>query len=302
MSALYLAAIVAANLIVTRFGPSASVLTAFLLIGLVITTRDRLHEAWIGHGLRWKMGALIAVGGFLSYVLNADAARIALASFVAFSVSETADAIVFHRLLSRSWFRRVNASNVASSALDSALFPTLAFGVFMPWVVIGQFAAKVLGGAIWSWILRPRSVAVLLLLALPVGAHAQIVSFGAGTVTSDAGTQVVVEEYVATPALTRFNIRPYGIISVPVEDVGNPTFVSAVDASIVSGEWGWSAAGPGLVWLPFLDYRPQFTMTSMTGLNLHWPFWSVVVIGSTRMQSRAWSVVVKLNYTAAFGG
>lgn len=75
--ALYLAAVVAANLIVTIWGPSVSVLTAFALIGLNITARDRLHDAWEGRGLRWKMAALIAAGGALSWLLNRDAGRIA---------------------------------------------------------------------------------------------------------------------------------------------------------------------------------------------------------------------------------
>jgi len=48
----YLAAIIAANLIVTHKGPTWSVYTAFVLIGLDLTTRDRLHDLWRGHVLR----------------------------------------------------------------------------------------------------------------------------------------------------------------------------------------------------------------------------------------------------------
>lgn len=46
MILMYLAAIVAANLLVARFGPSVVVLNAFLFIGLDITTRDSLHDRW----------------------------------------------------------------------------------------------------------------------------------------------------------------------------------------------------------------------------------------------------------------
>jgi len=302
MIAVYLLAIVAANLIVTQFGPWASVGTAFLFIGLVITTRDYLHELWSNDGLKWKMAVLIATGGLISYILNADSGRIALASFIAFSISETVDALLYHKLREHGWYVKVNGSNVASAGLDSVIFPTLAFGTFMPLIILGQFIVKVLGGALWSMLIRPRTTVVILLLALPTVANAQIVAFGGGTVTSDAGTQVVIEQYIAAPAYTKLGIRPYGIISVPVGDVGNPTFVSAVDASIASGKWGWTSAGPGIVWLPFLDYRPQFMLSSTTGFKLHWPGWSAVIIGSTRMESRAWSVVVKLNYTTVFGG
>jgi hypothetical protein len=37
--------------------------------------------------------------------------------------------------------------------VDSVLFPTIAFGAFLPAIVLGQFVAKVAGGAVWSWIL-----------------------------------------------------------------------------------------------------------------------------------------------------
>ena len=48
---LYLFAIVAANLLVARFGPSVTIINAFLFIGLDLTTRDGLHEAWGKSGL-----------------------------------------------------------------------------------------------------------------------------------------------------------------------------------------------------------------------------------------------------------
>jgi uncharacterized PurR-regulated membrane protein YhhQ (DUF165 family) len=152
--ALYLAAIVAANLIVARFGPSATVIVAFLLIGLDITARDRLHEAWRGRNLWIKMAALIAGGSVLSWLLNRDAGPIALASFAAFAASGAADALTYHALRERAWMVKVNGSNMVSAALDSLIFPTLAFGTLLPWIVLGQFAAKVAGGAVWALILK----------------------------------------------------------------------------------------------------------------------------------------------------
>ena len=149
---LYLGAIVGANLIVTQFGPSASIVTAFLFIGLDLTSRDKLHQQWHGNGLLWKMTALVAVGSALSYLLNADAAQIAIASTVAFSAAAIVDTIVYHVLRHRPQWQRVNGSNVPSALVDSILFPTIAFGVFMPVIVLGQFVAKVGGGFIWSMI------------------------------------------------------------------------------------------------------------------------------------------------------
>ena len=151
---LYLAAIVAANLIIARLGPQATVVTAFLLIGLDITARDRLHEAWQGRRLWPKMAALIAAGSLLSWLLNRNAGPIALASFVAFAASSVADTLTYHLLRRRAWTVKVNGSNVVSAAVDSLVFPTLAFGMLLPLVVLGQFVAKVAGGALWAMVLR----------------------------------------------------------------------------------------------------------------------------------------------------
>ena len=58
------------------------------------------------------------------------------------------------RLRKYKFLIRSNGSNIAGSALDSIIFPTMAFGVFMPEIILGQFVAKVAGGAIWSFILQ----------------------------------------------------------------------------------------------------------------------------------------------------
>ena len=43
---IYLGAIVLANFMILWFGPAVSVINAFLLIGLDLSLRDRLHDAW----------------------------------------------------------------------------------------------------------------------------------------------------------------------------------------------------------------------------------------------------------------
>jgi hypothetical protein len=157
---LYLAAIVAANLSVVAFGPPIVIVNAFVLISLDLTARDRLHAAWHNQGLAWKMTALIASGSLLSYALNASAGPIALASFVAFAVAAALDTLGYHLLRQRAYLVKVNGSNLVSAAADSLIFPTLAFGSFLPWIVLGQLVAKVAGGAIWAYLLRPRAPTV----------------------------------------------------------------------------------------------------------------------------------------------
>lgn len=154
---LYLVAIVAANLSVAYFGPASTIVNAFLFIGLDLTTRDALHERWRGKHLWAKMLALIVVGSLLSWVLNRNAGPIALASFVAFAASGIADAAVYHILGERSRMLKVNGSNAVSSAVDSIVFPTLAFGGLMWGIVAGQFVAKVAGGYLWSLVLTRRA-------------------------------------------------------------------------------------------------------------------------------------------------
>ena len=150
---MYLIAIVAANLTVATWGPQMTIVNAFLFVGLDLTCRDRLHDAWRDDGLAWKMGALIAAGSALSWLVNRDAGQIALASFVAFAAASTVDAAVYHLLRGRVWWQRVNGSNALSAAVDSLVFPTIAFGALLPAIVLGQFVAKVAGGTMWSVVL-----------------------------------------------------------------------------------------------------------------------------------------------------
>ncbi len=103
------------------------------------------------------MAALLSVGSLLSWLLNRNAGPIALASLVAFAAAGTCDALMYHALRDRAYLVKVNGSNVVSAAVDSIVFPTLAFGALLPWVVLGQFAAKVIGGYVWSLVLARRA-------------------------------------------------------------------------------------------------------------------------------------------------
>jgi uncharacterized PurR-regulated membrane protein YhhQ (DUF165 family) len=145
---IYAAAMTLANLSVAHFGPSVSPINAFVLIGLDLALRDWLHVRLKS----WQMGALIASTGALTYALNPAAGVIAVASACAFSAAAVVDWAAFSRLRG-SWLFRANGSNIAGAAVDSLVFPTLAFGALMPHIVALQFVAKVAGGAIWTYLL-----------------------------------------------------------------------------------------------------------------------------------------------------
>lgn len=160
----YLFAIVLANLSIVWaqqiFGYTDTVrlaitmFNAFVFIAFDLSARDKLHDAWHNQGLIWKMTLLIASGSVLSWFLNREAGQIALASFLAFACAGIADAVVYSILRWRGIKRRgrMNGSNLVSAAVDSLVFPTVAFGGLNWMLTIGQFAAKVIGGAFWAWL------------------------------------------------------------------------------------------------------------------------------------------------------
>ena len=151
---IYAAAMTLANLSVAAFGPSITPINAFVLIGLDLSLRN-----WLALTLKpWQMMLLIGASAGLSYVLNPASGQIAMASFIAFSASALADWLTFSTISGR-WLKRCLGGVAVGAAVDSLLFPTLAFGALLPALVAAQFVAKVAGGAIWAWMLsrlRPR--------------------------------------------------------------------------------------------------------------------------------------------------
>jgi hypothetical protein len=111
--------------------------------GLAFGVRDVVHETL---GRRW-VAAAIVVGAVLSYVISDGAeipggkVSIAVASGVAFLISETADLAIYDPLRERRWWGAVTASNAVGAVVDSALFLWLAFGSLE--FIEGQIVGKV---------------------------------------------------------------------------------------------------------------------------------------------------------------
>lgn len=134
----FVATVFGANWVLNRYGvvgigfglmAPAGVYSAGLAFGL----RDLLREAADRTWRRWVLSA-IAVGAILSYVLG-DAVTlsggrvpVALASAIAFGLSELADAAVYEPLRERGRGQAAFASNLVGAVIDSALFLWLAFG------------------------------------------------------------------------------------------------------------------------------------------------------------------------------
>lgn len=152
--ALYLGAVVIANLSVLVYGPSIVILNAFLFIGLDFVVRDYLHDKWKDRLLWPRMGLLVIMGSFLSFLINSEARNIAFASFTAFCLSGLTDTVVYQLLQRHNKMTRINVSNLFSAFVDSLVFPFLAFGAFLPFIILGQWFAKVLGGFVWSVLIQ----------------------------------------------------------------------------------------------------------------------------------------------------
>lgn len=151
-SLLFIGALIAANLSIATFGSWVSPINAFLLIGLDLSIRDKLHDQWSGSP--YKIGLLILVSGLISYLLNSSTGIIAIASVIAFCMSMIVDSFVYQLMKNKKWLVRSNLSNVAGAATDSLIFPTIAFGSLMWEIVLLQFASKVAGGFIWCHLIN----------------------------------------------------------------------------------------------------------------------------------------------------
>lgn len=147
----YLFAIVAANLAVTTYGPSALLFTALILIPFDMIARDQLQEIWSGNHLKIKMFFLILAGGIISYLMNSSSLNVATASSVTFLIAGTADFLVYSIIVS-SIFRRMIYSNVVSTIIDSMIFQIIAFGTFSGILSIQQSLLKIIGSIFWAWV------------------------------------------------------------------------------------------------------------------------------------------------------
>lgn len=75
--------------------------------------------------------------------------RIAVASGTAFLIAQLVDIFIFNRLRDGSWWRAPLASSVIGSALDTALFFTIAFSATI------SFGAAADGAISWAWDAAP---------------------------------------------------------------------------------------------------------------------------------------------------
>jgi uncharacterized PurR-regulated membrane protein YhhQ (DUF165 family) len=152
---LFIATIFGANWAIQTFGlvpvgPDLLAPAGVYFAGLAFTFRDLAQEK-VGRG--WIVAAIVA-GAVIS---GAVSTKFALASGIAFLISEMLDFAVYTPLRRRNWIGAVVASNVVGLIADSILFLALAFGSlqYLSGQVVGKAWMTLLAVAI-LWLVRRR--------------------------------------------------------------------------------------------------------------------------------------------------
>jgi len=153
----YIGTILAANYLISHVGthcipdgpclipvfPGLDAPSGVLMIGIALVLRDIIHDIY---GRWWVLGG-IAVGAALSATLSPS---LALASGVAFGISELADMGVYEPLRKYSRPLSVALSGTVGAVVDSALFLYIAFGSFdhITGQIVGKTEMAVLGALV----------------------------------------------------------------------------------------------------------------------------------------------------------
>lgn len=151
----FIATIIAANYATSTFGLipigfGLMVTAGTFAAGFALVARDGVQVA---AGKAWAVAAVI-VGAVISAVTSNPA--IALASGIAFLVSELVDLAVFTPLRNKNLAAAVIVSSTASAPVDTVLFLAIAgFGVTWQ-AVLGQFIVKTVIALIAAAVISAR--------------------------------------------------------------------------------------------------------------------------------------------------
>jgi uncharacterized PurR-regulated membrane protein YhhQ (DUF165 family) len=152
---LFIATIFCANWAIATYGlvpvgPGLIAPAGVYFAGLAFTFRDLAQERV---GRRWIVAAIL-LGAVISGLVST---KFALASGVAFLVSELLDFAVYTPLRRRNWIGAVVASNLVGLVADSILFLALAFDSlqYLPGQVVGKAWMTLVAVAV-LWLLRGR--------------------------------------------------------------------------------------------------------------------------------------------------
>lgn len=152
--ALFLIAFVSANLIVKHFGVYGLWVSSFLLIPFDFICRCIIHEKLSGFKLLATLFILTMLAATITILINPNSVQIALASIAGFTVAQVTAGVMYQVSLAekKSYFIKVNVSDLVAIIFDSIVFQWVAFSVINPGVTLGQIGIKFAGGLLWYWI------------------------------------------------------------------------------------------------------------------------------------------------------
>jgi uncharacterized PurR-regulated membrane protein YhhQ (DUF165 family) len=151
----FLAAFVAANLIVKHYGAYGLWVSSFTLIPFDFIARSIIHEKLSGRRLLGALFGLTIAAAALTALINWEARRVALASIGGFTAAQITAGVFYQwrKMKQDGFFIKVNGADLVAIVFDSIVFQYIAFAVISWSVTGGQIAIKFLGGLLWYFII-----------------------------------------------------------------------------------------------------------------------------------------------------
>jgi len=111
------------------------------------------HETYKGIKLFLYLSTLVVLASIITYLINQDNFSIALASCLGFAGAQLFASIFYQISINRSYFVKVNGSDLIGIVIDSIVFQLIAFGSINTTISISQIFMKFFGGLFWYWII-----------------------------------------------------------------------------------------------------------------------------------------------------
>ena len=96
---------------------------------------------------------LTIISGIITFIINHEALNIALASFSGIVAVQVFAGIFYQMFMKKSYFFKVNLSDLVAIIVDSITFQLVAFNSVNFEVTGGQMLIKALGGLFWYYII-----------------------------------------------------------------------------------------------------------------------------------------------------
>ena len=127
--------------------------SSFFLIPFDFVLRSFFHEKWSKSQLIFRLFILTISAAIITVIINRSAINIALASVAGFTSAQIGAGVFYQIYKQRSWFFKVNLSDLVAIIFDSIIFQWVAFSIIAPYITLGQIVVKFSGGLLWYFIL-----------------------------------------------------------------------------------------------------------------------------------------------------